>query len=68
MNKFTEHPASINETYWEHLRMATRFACKLLLASLVCFVHAVLPFVFEKKGSEIVTDLYQSMLEKRVKR
>lgn len=67
MNKFTEHPASVNESYCQHLRAASTFAYKLLVASMVCFIHAFLPFLFEKKGSQIVLDLHQSMLEKRIK-
>ena len=37
---FTDHPASVDETYGEHLVMASSFGSRLLLAGLACMVHA----------------------------
>lgn len=55
---FTKHPRSVGETYFEHLLMASGFAGRMALATLVCLVHAILPFMFEKTGSKMVADLY----------
>ena len=41
MRLFTEHPASVNETYGQHFLHASRFAGSLLLAGCACLVHAV---------------------------
>ena len=64
-NLFTDHPASVGENYFEHLLAATRFSMSLLIASLVCLVHALLPFLFVKTGSQRVTALYQRMVTQR---
>jgi len=56
---FTQHPASVGETYFEHLLMAGGFAFSMFVAACVCLVHALLPFMFEKTGSRMVADLYQ---------
>lgn len=56
---FTKHPNSVGETYIEHLFMALGFAGRMALATFVCFVHALLPFTFEKTGSKMIADLYQ---------
>jgi len=56
---FTQHPASVGETYFEHLTMAGGFALSMFAAAFVCLVHAILPFMFEKTGSRMVADLYQ---------
>jgi len=56
---FTQHPASVGETYFEHLLMAGGFALSMFAAACVCLVHALLPFMFEKTGSRMVADLYQ---------
>ena len=64
---FTEHPATVNETYGEHFRTANSFAGALLVGSLVCFVHAWLPFLFQKTGSGIITRLYERMVTHRIK-
>ena len=62
---FTEHPASVDETYGEHFLVAGSFAFTLLLATLACAVHAVLPFCFEKTGSRLITQLHDRMVTNR---
>ena len=63
--KFTEHPASVGETYGEHFVMASGFSLALLKAAFCCGVHAILPFAFEKTGSECITGLYDRMVTNR---
>jgi hypothetical protein len=62
---FAEHPASVGETYGEHFMVASSFGWALFKASLACFVHAVLPFAFEKTGSKAITELHTRMVTKR---
>jgi len=62
---FTAHPASVDETYGEHLVMASGFAGKMFLGALACFVHAALPFCFEKTGSRIIDGLHDRMVVNR---
>jgi hypothetical protein len=59
---FTEHPASVGESYGEHMGVACGFATRLLLASLACYVHALLPFLFVKTGSRAITELHERMV------
>ncbi|OUR78274.1 hypothetical protein A9Q83_07820 [Alphaproteobacteria bacterium 46_93_T64] len=63
---FTEHPKSVNETYMEHMHMSSSFGFWLLLAMLCAFVHAILPFAFEKTASKIINKLYARMVSNRV--
>ncbi|MBT5185298.1 MAG: hypothetical protein HOH19_10550 [Kordiimonadaceae bacterium] len=65
---FTEHPASIGETYFGHLFSALTFCGKLSVALFCCFCHAILPFTFEKTGSRILTGLMDDMVHNRDKR
>ncbi len=62
---FTAHPASVGETYGEHFVTAMGFSLSLLRAAVVCAIHAVLPFLFEKTGSECITELNQRMVTHR---
>lgn len=55
---FTAHPASVEETYLEHLWFALRFAALLALAAGAALIHALLPFLCEKTASRIVARLY----------
>lgn len=56
---FTEHPASVDETYFGHMAFASWFASRLFMAGGAALVHAVLPFMFETTASRIVRELYE---------
>jgi len=62
---FTEHPASVGESYWGHLLRASWFSARLLLAGGACLVHAFLPFLFVNTGSRAITELYGAMVTGR---
>ena len=56
---FTDHPASVHETYFGHMAFAAWFASRLFMAAGAALVHAVLPFMFETTASRIVRELYE---------
>jgi hypothetical protein len=62
---FNEHPASVGETYWQHLLRASWFAGRMLMGAGACFIHALLPFLFVKTGSQIITQLHTAMVTNR---
>jgi Family of unknown function (DUF6356) len=62
---FIEHPASVNETYWEHLLSALSFGTKMLVAGVACMVHGLLPALFVTRGSDTVCALHERMVTKR---
>lgn len=62
---FTEHPASVDETYGEHMVAAAGFSVHMLLGSLACLVHALLPFLFVRTGSRIIDRLHDRMVVNR---
>jgi hypothetical protein len=62
---FTEHPASVGETYGQHLRSAGTFAIRLLIAGAACLTHAVLPFLFKHTASRFVRELHGRMITNR---
>lgn len=62
---FKDHPASVGESYFEHMATAFAFAARLFGASLACFVHGLFPFLFTSTGSATVKRLYQGMIVAR---
>ena len=62
---FTAHPHSVNETYVEHLGVASTFGVRMVGAGLACLVHGVLPFLFVRTGSRTITDLHHRMTAAR---
>ena len=65
--KFTEHPASVGETYFEHLRSASSFSAHMALGAIACFLHGVFPFLCQKTGSRQICELHDRMVAHRSK-
>ncbi|MDE2448113.1 MAG: hypothetical protein KGO22_04025 [Gammaproteobacteria bacterium] len=62
---FLDHPQSVGESYLEHQRHAFGFGLALLGAALACLVHAVIPGLFVRTGSEAITRLHDRMVVHR---
>lgn len=62
---FTEHPATVGETYAEHLQTAVGFSVRMIGGGLACLVHGFLPFLFEKTGSAAIRSLHERMITHR---
>ena len=62
---FTHHPASVDESYFEHCRFAATFAGQLVLAGLAALIHSLLPFLFETTASRIVEKLHARLHRRR---
>jgi hypothetical protein len=56
---FTDHPASVHETYFGHMAFAAWFSSRLFMAGGAALVHAFLPFLCETTASTIVRELYE---------
>ena len=56
-NPFTAHPASVGETYGQHLRFALRFGALMTAGGLAALVHALLPFLFVTTAGRISDEL-----------
>jgi hypothetical protein len=62
---FTEHPASVGESYTQHLFRAWYFGARMVLAGIACLVHGVLPFLFVRTGSRAIAELNDRMVMNR---
>lgn len=58
---FIAHPATVNETYFEHMRFALGFAFWLLVAAGAALIHAILPALCETTASSILRRLTDRM-------
>ena len=59
---FFDHPASVGETYLQHLLHASYFAIRMLLAGVACLIHAVVPCLFQSTGRRAITELHSKMV------
>ena len=58
-NPFTAHPASVGETYFEHMRFARKFGSRMLLGGAAAVVHSLFPFLFVTTASRINDQLVE---------
>lgn len=62
---FTDHPATVNETYGQHFMAAAGFGFRMIWGGLVCLVHAVIPGAFCNTGSDMIRELHERMVTNR---
>lgn len=67
IKKFTDHPASINETYIEHLKFSSKGAFHLIKTSLALLSHGVFPFLFTNYARDNVGALEKKLLKRNPK-
>ena len=60
-NPFTRHPAEVGEGYFEHLATAAGFGATMVAGGLCVMIHALLPFLFEDRGSRTMDKLHKRM-------
>lgn len=62
---FLAHPRCVEESYLEHQRVALCFSASLLKAAAACFIHGLVPALFESAASRAVAELHERMVEQR---
>ncbi len=55
---FQDHPATVNESYFGHMRFALGFAGALFAAGGAALVHALIPPLFETTASRKIKELH----------
>ena len=64
---FHDHPATVGETYLEHLETASFFGSRMIVAGCACMLHGVFPFLFVTTGSKTVKHLHERMITHRTR-
>lgn len=67
LRAFTEHPASVGESYFGHLLQASRFGLRMIGAGLACLAHGLFPFLCVTRGSDALSALHAEMAARRAK-
>lgn len=62
MRLFTYHPKSTGETYFQHLRFASKNGFKMMCSGLACVIHSVFPFLFTQTASKAIKNIHQQMI------
>jgi hypothetical protein len=65
---FSDHPASVGETYLQHGRHALSFGWTMLRGAIACFLHAMFPWAHARTGSNTVIRLYDQYMMRQSRR
>ena len=64
---FVQHPASVGESYTEHMGMAFSFGARMITAGAACLLHGLIPALFTRTGSAAIDELHTKMVTNRVR-
>jgi hypothetical protein len=68
ISRFTDHPASVNETYFQHMAQAFGFGARMMVGGLACLVHGFFPWLCLTRGSDTIRLLHRRMVTHRAVR
>lgn len=60
------HPASVNETYWQHMWFAMSMSFRLFKAGAAALLHAFLPACCETTASREITAMHNKISHRHV--
>ena len=63
-DQFIDHPASVDETYFEHLRFASGTGLALIRAGLAAICHGLLPRCCETTASTAILNMAAGMRDR----
>ena len=63
--KSKKHYIEANETYFQHMFVAQNISFQLLKASMMAFIHSLIPGLFETNASKKIISLNNYLEEKK---
>ena len=64
-NPFTKHPTEVGEGYFEHMFEALKYMVRFQLLSIIIYIHALLPFLFETYVGDDIEKLNKELQSRR---
>ena len=53
------HLNEVNETYFQHMRIAFKIGFTMLVTGVICLIHGLIPGLFKKTGSNQIAKMYE---------
>tara|TARA_B110000438_G_scaffold41051_1_gene40933 strand:- start:1030 stop:1287 length:258 start_codon:yes stop_codon:yes gene_type:complete len=64
-NLFTEHPNSLNESYFEHFLCAFSLGFRMVFSGFACMIHSVFPFLFKTTASDLANEIVSDVTSRK---
>ena len=65
LERITDHPASVGQTYFEHFKFAVKVSTSLLKAFSACLIHAIYPPVHKNTASATIAELHNRIEQRK---
>jgi len=65
IKKSKKHLNSVNESYFEHMSIATNVGFKMLSGGLMALLHGIVPGIFQTDTSNKIKELYEFINKNR---
>ena len=65
IKKSKDHLNSVNESYFEHMNIATNVGFKMLSGGLMALIHGIIPGIFQTNASNKIKELYEFINKNR---
>ena len=65
IKKSKEHLNSVNESYFEHMSIATNVGFKMLSGGLMALIHGIVPGIFQTDASNKIKEIYEFINKNR---
>ena len=62
--KSKEHIVDADETYFQHMSVAQNISFQLFKASMMAFIHSLIPALFQTSASKKIINLHNYLEEK----
>ena len=63
--KSKKHCTDANESYFQHMSVAQKISFDLFKASIMAFIHSIVPSLFETNASKKIIKLHNYLEEKK---
>ena len=54
-----DHLNEVNETYFQHMRIAFKIGFTMLVTGVFCLIHGLIPSLFKKTSSNQIAKMYE---------
>ena len=65
IKKSKEHLHMVNESYFQHMGVASSVGSKMMLGGLMAMIHGFVPALFQTSASDRIKELYNFISQKR---
>ena len=65
IKKSKKHLRMVNESYFQHMGVASSIGIKMMLGGLMAMIHGFIPALFRTSASDRIKELYNFISQKR---